>query len=290
MEQSINIEYGEAGERGTAQPLLMPAPTILPLLLAFGLMMIFAGFLFHPYLGYLGVLLALGSAIGWWGRVIPSEAHELVPINPKRRPSAIAVDGRAALQLTVGDAKNRVTIPEEFHPYSAGVLGGFAGGTAMAVLACLYGLIAQHSIWFPINLLAGVVMPYMGDATLEQLRAFNGGAFAAALVGHLALSVLVGILYAVLLPMFPRYAFFWAGILMPLIWSGITATLLNLLNPVLNGLISWPSFVACQLGFGLVCGYVIARSARIQAMQSWTFAERANMDAPGISRERRKNL
>jgi hypothetical protein len=177
-------------------------------------------------------------------------------------------------------------IPEETHAYSSGVLGGLAGGIAMAVLACLYGLIAQHSIWFPVNLLAGVVMPSVGDATLEQLRVFNGATFAVALAGHLALSILVGLLYAMTLPMFPKYAPFWAGLLMPLIWSGLVATLLNVINPALNERISWPWFVACQLGFGLVCGYLTARGTRIKTMQSWTLAERADLDAPGISQER----
>jgi len=152
----------------------------------------------------------------------------------------------------------------------------------MAALACLYGLIAQHSIWYPINLLAGAVIPSMGDATLEQLRQFNGLAFLAALVGHSVISTLVGVVYAVMLPMFPKYAPFWAGILMPLFWSGLVATVLNMVNPVLNERISWPWFVACQLGFGLVAGFVIARSTSIHTMQSWDLAERAFIEAPGV--------
>ena len=66
------------------------------------------------------------------------------------------------------------------------------------------GLIAQGSIWYPINLLAGVVIPGMGQASTEQLKAFNGLAFAAAFVGHGTISILVGLVYAVILPMFPE--------------------------------------------------------------------------------------
>lgn len=73
---------------------------------------------------------------------------------------------------------------------------------------------------------------------------------------------------------------------MPLIWSAVLWALMNLLNPSLDEHISWPWFVACQLAFGLVGGYVIARSTSIRTMQSWTLAERAFMEAPGISRER----
>jgi hypothetical protein len=115
------------------------------------------------------------------------------------------------------------------------------------------------------------------------LRAFNGLAFAAAFVGHGTISILVGLVYAVILPMFPKYAPFWAGILMPLFWTGLVATVLNLVNPLMNERISWPWLVACQLGFGLVGGYVIARSASIQTMQSWSLAERAFVEAPGIT-------
>ncbi len=282
------IEYGEAGERSSATGFSMPAPTLFPLLLAFGLMLIFAGPLFRSVFSYVGVAVALLSAIGWWRKVIPDEAHEAVALDARHRPSPIVPDPRSAARLRIGTAGHRVQIPEEAHSYASGLLGGLAGGAAMAALACLYGLIAQHSIWFPVNLLAGVVMPSMGEASLEHLRAFDGFAFTLALVGDIGLSALVGVLYAVTLPMFPKYAFFWAGILMPLIWSGLVATLLNLINPALNERISWPWFVACQLGFGLVCGFVIARSERIKTMQDWTFAERASIDALGLPRDQRR--
>ena len=153
----------------------------------------------------------------------------------------------------------------------------------MAGLAVLYGLVAQGSIWFPVNLLAGVVLPGLGNESITQLKEFNGLAFLAALVGHAIISVLVGIVYAVMLPMFPKYAPFWAGILMPVFWSALVATTLNVINPALNERISWPWFVVCQLGFGLVGGYVIARSTNIRTMQSWSLAERAFLHTPGIS-------
>lgn len=70
---------------------------------------------------------------------------------------------------------------------------------------------------------------------------------------------------------------------MPIVWSGVIATVLSLVNPSLNEHISWPWFVACQLGFGLVGGFIIARSTSIKTMQSWSLAERAFVDAPGVS-------
>ncbi len=274
--------HGEAAERTTETHIQLPAPTFWPIVFAFGLTLLFAGLLTHWSIGVVGFIIALRAVIGWWGNVIPLEEHEEVPIEPELRPAPVMVEARSVVRLELGQEGHRVRIPETVHPYSAGLWGGLAGGAAMAGLAVLYGLIAQHSIWYPVNLLAGVVIPNLGNASLEQLRAFNGAAFLAALIGHVILSCLVGIVYAVMLPMFPKYAPFWAGILMPLFWSGLVATTLNILNPALNGRISWPWFVVCQLAFGLVGGYVIARSTSIHTMQSWPIAERAFLHAPGM--------
>ena len=282
MEQEI--QYGEAGERSDLTQIEMPAPTLWPLILALGVMLLFGGVAIHNTLvSYAGILIGLISAVGWWRVVIPDEEHEACRIDARRRPSPIEVGARSVVRLQVGEDSHRVRIPEEIHPYSAGILGGLAGGAVMAALACLYGLIAHGSIWYPVNLLAGVVIPSIGHETEAQLQGFDGFAFGAAFAGHLVISMLVGVLYAVALPMFPKFAALWAGILMPVIWSGVIATVLSLVNPTLNEHISWPWFVACQLGFGLAGGFIIARSTSIRTMQSWTLAERAFVEAPGIS-------
>jgi len=279
---SHEIHHGEAGERTEHAGIVLPAPTFWPIVFAFGVTLLFAGLVTHWSIGVVGLIIGIRGALGWWHNVIPIEEHEEVPIEPELRPAPVMVEARSVVRLQLGEGGHRIRIPEEVHPYSAGILGGLAGGAAMAALACLYGLIAEHSIWYPVNLLAGVVIPDLGNASLEQLRHFNSLAFFAALVGHAGLSCLVGVVYAVMLPMFPKYAPFWAGILMPLFWSGLVATTLNLLNPALNERISWTWFVICQLAFGLVGGYVIARSTSIKTMQSWPIAERAFLHAPGM--------
>lgn len=278
------MPHGEAGERTEDTHILMPKPTYWPMVFAFGIALTMAGLVTHFVVSLVGIVIGIRGGLGWWHDVIPHEEHEEMAIEPELRPEPILVEMRTVVRLKTGEGQHRVRIPERIHPYSAGIWGGLAGGAAMAALACLYGLVAQGSIWYPINLLAGVVMPQLGQASTEQLKAFNGLAFAAAFVGHGIISILVGLVYAVILPMFPRYAPFWAGILMPLFWSGFIATVLNIVNPVMNQRISWPWFVACQLGFGLVGGFVIARSASIRTMQSWSLAERAFVEAPGMHR------
>lgn len=273
---------GEAGERTEDTHIAMPAPTFWPMVFAFGVTLLLAGLVTHWVVSGVGFVIFVRAAFGWWSTVIPEEAHHAMAIDPSHRPAPILVEARSVVRLRLGQARHRVRIPETIHPYSAGIWGGLVGAAVMAALACLYGLIAQHSIWYPVNLLSGVVIPSMATASIEQLRAYNGLAFFAALVGHVTISILVGVLYAVMLPMFPKYAAFWGGILMPLLWSGLIATTLSILNPAMNERINWVWFVACQLGFGLVGGYVVARSTSISTMQSWPLAERAFVDAPGL--------
>jgi len=47
----------------------------------------------------------------------------------------------------------------------------------------------------------------------------------------------------------------------------------------LNERIAWGWFVASQIAFGLAAGQVVARSAKIQTMQSWPPTERAGIEA-----------
>ena len=75
------------------------------------------------------------------------------------------------------------------HTFSiaSGIKGGIAGGIAMIIPALAYGLIAQHSIWYPINLLGGAGVGGGANPSLASLRAFHIGAFGAAILiprGH----------------------------------------------------------------------------------------------------------
>src|ERR1700745_2934533 len=149
--------HGEAGERSEQTHIQLPAPTFWPNVFAFGITLLGAGLVTHWVVGAVGFVIAFRAGLGWWHTVTPQEEHEYLPIDPALRPAPILVETRSVVRLKAGEQGHRVRIPEEVHPYSAGFWGGLAGGGTMAALACLYGLIAQHSIWYPINLLAGVV-------------------------------------------------------------------------------------------------------------------------------------
>jgi hypothetical protein len=150
----------------------------------------------------------------------------------------------------------------------------------MALVAMLFGLIAQRSIWYPINLLAAGILTSLAEAPVEQLRQFSGAGLIAASFIHGGISLLVGLLYAVSLPMFPRGATWRSGLVTPVLWSGLIAATLNVVNPTLNERIDWGWFVGSQIAFGLAAAWVIARTAKIETMQDWPLTERAGIEAP----------
>ena len=277
----LEIEFGRAGERSKAPSFEMPAPTLQPLVLALGLLLVFTGYIFLPLISYIGFAITLAAAAGWAWNVIPHEKHEWVPLEVKHRPSPIAQRNVPVMHLVAVDRKSDAA--DERIPFGAGVAGGLAGGLVMAVLACAYGLVAHGSIWYAVNLLAAVVMPAIAQQGDAQLNMFNpvGAAFAG--IGHLGLSILVGVLYAVMLPMFPRRAPLWAGVLLPLVWTALVGTVLHLVNPALNAHINWPSYIACQVAFGMVCGFVVARLEHIDSLRDLSLAERAFLHAPAAA-------
>ena len=155
----------------------------------------------------------------------------------------------------------------------------------MAILAILYGLIGHKSIWYPINLLAAAGSAQISAMSYDQLRQFNAVGLALATMIHVAGSALVGLLYGVALPMFPRRPMVLGGILAPLFWSGILYVDLNIINPALAARIDWKWFIASQFAFGVVAGFVVSRHEPISTLQHLPFAVRAGFEAPGLGDE-----
>jgi hypothetical protein len=251
------------------------------MLFAFGVALGFAGLLSSAFVSVAGGALVLLAAVGWWRQVLPVERHEYVAVEPEAAPAI----PRAIIPveyLRAGREGHRLHVPAEIKPYSAGVKGGIVGAVAMAGVAMFFGVISQGSIWYPINLLAAAAVPSLATASVEQLRQFSALGLILGTIIHGLTSILVGVVYAVMLPMFPRKAFWWAGISAPILWSGLIATTLNLVNPALSARIDWRWFVASQLAFGLTGGYVIARAQDIETRQNLPLAVRAGIEAPGV--------
>jgi hypothetical protein len=262
------------------QSILVPAPTAWPVVAALGITLVFTGLVTHPAVSVLGAVVLLRAAIGWWFDVLPEQKEEAALVRISDRSWAEVPKSPAVVDhLTAGVGSHRVRIPVEVHPYWTGLYGGLAGAIAMAVVAMLFGLIAQQSIWYPINLLAAGILPSLAAAPIDELRNFSGAGLIAGSLIHGTISLLVGLLYAVSLPMFPRGASWRSGLVTPVLWSGLVASSLGVINPTLNERIDWVWFIGSQVAFGLAAAWVIARTAKIETMQSWPLAERAGIEA-----------
>src|SRR5262249_45011406 len=95
-------------------------------------------------------------------------------------------------------------------------------------------------------------------------------------------SIVVGLLYGAMLPMFARRPIVLGGLIAPVLWSGLLYTMLDLLNPLLARHIDWLWFMASQVAFGLVAGLVVIRQSRVTTRENLPFAMRAGIEAPGI--------
>jgi len=260
--------------------IVVPAPTSWPLLAALGVTLVFAGLVTHVVTTIVGAVLFVVSAVGWFRSVLPREETEIVPLRPasQRARQVLPVPHKVEHLEPGGMHAHRMFLPVERHPYSAGLWAGLAGGAAMAVVACAFGVIVAGSIWYPINLLAASALPSLATASVEELKSFDAFALFIATLVHGAMSVLVGFLYAFLLPTMPRRPVFMGGVVAPPLWTGLIWASLGIINPALNARIHWGWFVASQVVFGVVAGIVVSRTRKIRTMQALPLAMRVGIE------------
>ncbi len=172
-------------------------------------------------------------------------------------------------------------LPVEVPPLWAGIKGGLVGAAFMASMACTWGHFMYGSIWYPVNLLSAAAIPEFAEASMETLKEFNLFSFVVATFSHGSISVMIGLLYITLLPMLPaKFAWFWGGIITPLIWTGFLFATMRFVNPILSQRVDWDWFIACQIVFGMVCGYIVFKEEKVETMQSLSFAAKLGIEAP----------
>ena len=279
MATLVSVEQTEHSRQAPAE-IEVPASTAWPLVLAFGFTLMFAGLLTSASVSVLGVILAAAGCVGWFREVFPHEHEETVPVAFEEH--RISTERRVVERVPVAPELVRAWLPLETYPISAGIKGGLAGGVAMAVLACAYGLLKAGSIWYPINLLAATVYAESLKLGPAQLNSFHADSFAIALVLHGIGSIFVGLLYGAMLPMFARRPIVLGGLIAPVLWSGLLYSTIQLLNPLLASHINWFWFMASQIAFGVVAGIVVVRQERVSTRENLPFVVRAGIEAPGI--------
>jgi hypothetical protein len=281
----MSAPRSEAGQE--PESFELPAPTAWPMVLAFGVTLLFGGLVTHVSVSAVGLVLALAAAVGWWRQVLPAEHVERVWMRPVAARARPIVRSPAVVEhLRLGEGGHRMRIPVEVPPLSAGLKGGIVGGVTMAVVALAYGLIFQGSLWYPVNLLSAVAMPGMAQASPAVLRAFSGAALLIGIIAHGLISILVGLLYAAILPTLPGRHMLWGGLVAPLIWTGVLAALLGVINPALRARVDWIWFIASQLAFGLATGWVVERAQPVATAQSRPVEAQAGVQATGHGPER----
>lgn len=258
----------------------LPAPTASPLITAFGMTLMATGIVTNWTVAVVGVILLLAGAVRWFCEVHP-DSHEI--------DSPVLDDAPEAIEARMGkvahlaqDTAHRARWPVEIHPYSAGATGGLIGGACMAAFAVAWGLITQGSLWYSVNLLAGAMLSGYAEMSVEELSAFHTGGLIAGAVIQVLMSLFIGLLYGVLLPLLPRFPMTFAAIIIPLIWSGLFWASMTVTNPALGEHVNWIWFIASQVIFGLVTGWWVMRSEKIGTMQNWSYLERLGIESPGV--------
>jgi len=279
MATLVSVEQVDQSSRAPVE-LEVPASTAWPLVLALGFSLMFAGLLTNASVSVLGVVLAVAGCVGWFREVFPHEHEETVPV--VFAELRITTERRVVERVPVAPDLVRAWLPLETYPVSAGIKGGLAGGIAMAVLACTYGLLKAGSIWYPINLLAATVYAESLKLGPTQLISFHADSFAIALVLHGIGSIFVGLLYGAMLPMFARRPIVLGGLIAPVLWSGLLYSTMQLLNPLLASRVDWIWFMASQVAFGVVAGIVVVRQEHVSTRENLPFVVRAGIEAPGI--------
>jgi hypothetical protein len=267
-------------DRSQVDVVQLPSPTAWPMVLSLGIALICTGLVTNIVIGLLGFVLAVCGGVGWFFQVLPHEKHIGIPV---RFEEIRIVSSRTLMErLPVSDMHRKILPIETFH-ISTGIKGGIVGGLAMIIPATLFSLVRYHSIWYAANLLAaGGFVDWVGasDVFLSQ---FHMQGLLAAIAIHGFTSLLVGLLYGAMLPMYPKYPIVTAGFVAPLLFTGILHSALGIVSPILNERIDWFWFVVSQVAFGLVCGYVVNLQSKIRTaqFQALPFAVRAGVHIGG---------
>jgi hypothetical protein len=267
----IDTGSGQPDNEADRHSVEMPRPTAAPLILCLGLTLLAAGTALGLAFLVVGALVLVTGLGLWIAQLLPGRGHfREARAEPARRPMPLTSRREGVEQLRPGMPGYRARLPQAVQPVSAGIQGGIIGGLVMPLPALLYGLASHHGVWYPVNLLAGMVLPGVGGMSAAQLEQFSLPLLLTGIVIHAVISVVFGLLFGVLLPTLPDIpgspaasSLAWGGVIFPVLWSSISYSLMGMVNPVLQERVNWPWFIVSQFAFGIVAAIVVGRSEKI---------------------------
>jgi hypothetical protein len=252
----------------------MPRSTAAPIALATGLTLMAMGLATSLAFLPIGAIVFVAALARWIDQLLPGRGHAHEPfVDPSLRPRPVEPSAIGVEELEHGKPGYRLRLPVRVHPVSAGVKGGIVGGIVMPIPALAYGYFSGHGLWWPVNLLAGLVLPGVGSMTQEQLGQLNTTLLVTGIAIHIVVSLVMGLMYGVLLPTLPNLPkpLAWGALLMPLAWTAVSYVALGRVNPELRSGIEWPWFVLSQFVFGVVAALVFMRFASRSSLLAGLF-------------------
>ncbi len=282
----VEIPHGDpvrANAPAHGEGIHLPKPTVWPIVVALGFTLMVGGILTHYVISILGAFLTVYGCVGWFKDVLPHEAHEEIEVRVQE--ISIASSRKSVARIDTGGEHRQHVGEGAFSPL-IGLKGGVAGGIAMIVPALAYGLIAQHSIWYPINLLGGAGIMGAPNPSLQYLREFHWGGLGMGTLIQIVTCALVGLLYGCALPIMPRHPIVLGGIIAPAAWTGLLYAALPTINPEISSHINWPSFLLAQFTFGLVAGWVVSRSSYVRSMRAMPLRMRLGLEGSGLGHDK----
>src|SRR2546422_10217735 len=111
---------------GIAASVQLPEPTAWPVVLAFGLALVFSGLLTSGSVSALGAILTAAGCVGWFLQVLPHEQHETVPVVTEVEP--IVTERRGGGRSENAPGMGRAGLALGDFPPAAGGRGGGGGG------------------------------------------------------------------------------------------------------------------------------------------------------------------
>ena len=110
-----------------------------------------------------------------------------------------------------------------------------------------------------------MILPGPGSLEAADLGSFHTDWFLGAGAVHAVLSIGFGVLFALVMPRLPPMPapVAWGGLVLPLLWTGITYGLMGVVNPVLQERVDWAWFIVSQFVFGVAAAGVVLRSEMV---------------------------